>query len=177
MIDWGEAGPLANQEVEGDEDLSHFLERKSEISQGGSTKGQVKPFALIPFSGTGLSVTREKDLSAEQVWESGLATIQLKNSNQLKKHKKEYLRKHESASDSEAEEYAKKELKPLELRGKATFKADQISKFMIKATVVEPPRNHVDLVGWPSEKSRQMEIARDLFEFVETFVYPLATKD
>ena len=156
MIDWREAGPLANEEIGNDEKLSHVLERQSEVSQGGKTKGKAKPSALIPYSGTALSVTREKGLSTDDVWSSCLATIEQKNSNKRKNLEKK----------GRLEEFS-----PLSLQGKATIDAHHFKNAKLSLEAAEPPRNHVDIAGWPSERSEQLSIVRDLYQHVETFLF------
>jgi hypothetical protein len=116
-MDWEQCGPLAGVPVEASEILSHYLFRKEM-----RTDDTVKPEAVMPYPHEDLSVTRHRDLSDDEVWESGkvVATKQSKT-----------------------------------LFGRAQFRKGDLPNGL-SAKTSEPPRNHADIAGWPSERSDQM---------------------
>lgn len=116
-MDWDQCGPLANVPVEASEILSHYLFRK-EIRADNT----VKPEAVMPYPHEDLSVTRNRDLKDDEVWECG----QVVASQQGKT-----------------------------LFGRAQFRKADLP-IGLGAKTSEPPRNHADIGGWPSERSDQM---------------------
>jgi hypothetical protein len=116
-MDWETSGPLAEEPVGASESLSHYLFRK-ELRPDDT----VKPEAVMPFPHEGLSTTRHRNLTEDEVWESGRVVAAKQGRT---------------------------------LAGRADFmKADLPSG--LDAIPSEPPRNHADIVGWPSERSGQM---------------------
>ena len=123
-MNWDKAGPLAKVPVEASEMLAHYLFRK-ELRQEDNT---VKPEAVMPFPHEGLSVTRHRCLTDDEVWESGKVVANKQSRT---------------------------------LIGRADFKNSDLPKGL-NAEPSEPPRNHADIIGWPSERSGQMAQAMKL---------------
>jgi hypothetical protein len=93
------------------------------------TNGTVKQDAFIPYPNQDLSVTRQEGLTNSDLWQIGL-------------------------------EVAKNRNKPL--FGRADFKVDvlfEINPPLQPVSTPPPPINHVNITGWPADKSEQKVIA------------------
>jgi hypothetical protein len=123
---------LAKVPVEDDERLARFVLTERYVPKKG---GGVAAQALLPFRYVELSVSRHRDLAKGELWELGRQVARARS---------------------------EKEGRSFPLVGRADFFARTARNLKLNVTPDEPPRNHANVIGWPTEKSEQMNLAQEL---------------
>lgn len=94
----------------------------------------IKAEAMLPFKWTELSVTRHRELTEAEICSLGREVANQRSTPMRK----------------------------FELLGRADFPAQSARRLRLDVTPDEPPRNHANILGWPTEKSAQMSLAQEL---------------
>ena len=126
---------LADVPVENDEHLARMiLTDKYVVKDTKTGKQKPKAEAFLPFSHVTLSVIRHREITEPELWEIG----------------REVSSKRE-AGDKHGRKFP--------LVGRGDFLARNAREQKLDVKPVEGlglPRNHADVIGWPSEKPAQM---------------------
>ena len=88
-----------------------------------------------PYPHAELSVSRHREVTAEELWELG----------------------HDVARTR-----SEKEGRNFLLLGRADFLARTVRAQKLGVKPDEPPRNHANVIGWPAEKHAQMSLAQEI---------------
>jgi hypothetical protein len=99
----------------------------------------IKAEAMLPFKWTELSVTRHRELSEAEISLLGREVANQRSTPERK----------------------------FKLLGRADFLAQSVRRIRLDAKPDEPPRNHANIIKWPTEKSAQMSLAQELAALAE----------
>jgi len=125
------------------ETLARYILEKDRIRGRSTSEPSVKPGAFIPRPHLELSVTCHKGLTEAEIWQLG---------------------------QDVAEKRTEREGRVRTLYGRADIQCATIGEIARKyeaaarltAVLSEPPRNHVNIVGWPADAQMQDVIAQEL---------------
>lgn len=104
----------------------------------------VKPDAFIPYPYPDLSVTRHTNLSESEIWQLGTEVAKKRN---------------------------EKDIREIALLGRADLIANHCYSLDLDISPAEPPRNHANIKGWPSDKAAQKMIALQLARNAKYFAF------
>ena len=130
---------LADVPVEDDERLGRIIMVKKHVWE---KEGRFfpEPEAFLPYSRVKLSVIRHRDLTEDELWKVGRDVATMRE-----------------AGDKFGRKFP--------LVGRGDFLARDTRTQNLDVKPVEGaglPRNHADVVGWPSEKAAQLLLAEEL---------------